>query len=143
MSHNPSLKVWLWILTTLCSDIRTRADQQWGSLPRSFRITGSLKDCNEGPWERDFLASTRLNYLHLHFLLRLLCLGSTTDPDAEFISLSREILSLVVEVIILRQELVCSTGTSFEWKVSLCDIWIYGHSASFQRLISRNQLTLK
>lgn len=82
-------------------------------------MVGSLKDYDRGAWERDFLASTRLNYLHVHFLLRLLCLGSSTDPDAAFVSLSREILALVVEVIVLRNELVCSTGTSFEWKVSI------------------------
>lgn len=81
-------------------------------------MEGSLKDYNIGPFQRDFLLSTRLNYLHVLFLLRLLCLGSAGDPDVDFVNLSQEILSLVVEGIVLRNHLVCSTGTSFEWKVS-------------------------
>ncbi|SPO06607.1 uncharacterized protein DNG_09297 [Cephalotrichum gorgonifer] len=98
--------------------IRQQAEDQWMALPRGFRMEGSLKDYpGGGLFERDFLVSTRLNYLHVLFLLRLLCLGSPADPDATFVSLAREILSLVVEVIVLRGQLVCSSGTSFEWKL--------------------------
>ncbi|KAJ8110966.1 hypothetical protein OPT61_g6327 [Boeremia exigua] len=77
-------------LATKVSDLRARADRHWGSLPNTFRIGGSLRDCGRGAWERDFL----------------------------FVSLSREILALVAEVIMLRHELICSTGTSFEWKLA-------------------------
>jgi hypothetical protein len=100
------------------SGLRERAEQQWASLPESFRMKGSLKNHDEGAWERDFLVSTRLGYLHVLFLLRLLCVRSPADPDPEFVRISQEILSLVVEVIVLRDQLVCSTGTSFEWRVS-------------------------
>lgn len=100
------------------SELQRRAELQWQALPDGFRMEGSLKHYDRGSWERDFLASTRLNHLHVQFLLRLLCLGSPIDPDPAFVSLSQEILSLVVEVIVLRDQLVCSTGTSFEWRVS-------------------------
>lgn len=100
------------------SDLQKRTDQQWEALPDNFRMEGSLKHYERGSWERDFLASTRFNYLHVQFLLRLLCLGPPADPDPAFVSLAQEILSLVVEVIVLRNQLVCSTGTSFEWRVS-------------------------
>ncbi|KAH7232163.1 uncharacterized protein BKA55DRAFT_580757 [Fusarium redolens] len=98
--------------------LRERAEQQWASLPESFRMKGSLKNHDEGAWERDFLVSTRLGYLHVLFLLRLLCVRSPANPDPEFVTISQEILSLVVEVIVLRDQLVCSTGTSFEWRLA-------------------------
>ncbi|KAJ3495938.1 hypothetical protein NLG97_g3030 [Lecanicillium saksenae] len=95
-----------------------RTELQWTALPSSFRMDGSLKNFSRGAWEWDFLASTRLGYLHVLFLLRLLCLGSPASPDAAFVAISKEILSLVVEVIVLRNQLVCSTGTSFEWRLA-------------------------
>ncbi|VUC35885.1 unnamed protein product [Clonostachys rosea] len=100
------------------SHLRRRTDEYWASLPGNFRLQESLGNHKEGPWERDFLASARLNYLHVHFLVHLLCQGSSTEPSIEFVNLSREILVLVTEVIVLRHELVCSTGTSFEWKLA-------------------------
>lgn len=99
-------------------DLQHRADRYWEALPSTFRMEGSLKDYQTGPWQRDFLVSTRLNYLHIHFLLHLLSMGSTTDPSAEFVELSCEILARVTEVITSRHQLACSSGTSFEWKVS-------------------------
>ncbi|KAF4449670.1 Fungal transcriptional regulatory protein, N-terminal [Fusarium austroafricanum] len=99
-------------------DLQQRAELQWAALPQSFRMEGSLKSYNRGAWERDFLVSTRLGYLHVLFLLRLLCLGSPASPETAFVTISQEILSLVVEVIVLRSQLVCSTGTSFEWRLA-------------------------
>lgn len=111
------LRYSLCMLTDLKSDLQRRADECWNALPNAFRMQQSLKDCQNGPWERDFLVSTRLNYLHVQFLLHLLRMGSKTEPSADFITLSCEILARVAEVIVLRHQLVSSSGTSFEWKV--------------------------
>lgn len=115
----PEGSSWLDADCKMKSDIWQRVDKQWAALPDSFRMEGSLSRYRRGAWEWDFLASTRLGYLHVLFLLRLLRLGSPANPDASFVSISKEILSLVVEVIVLRHQLVCSTGTSFEWRVRL------------------------
>ncbi|KIL85386.1 hypothetical protein FAVG1_11342 [Fusarium avenaceum] len=77
--------------------LRSRIDKQWDDLPAHFRLTTSLKDCQGAPFERDFLAGTRLDYLHVHFLLGLVSQG--------------------IEVIILRDQLV-NSGSCLIWKVA-------------------------
>jgi hypothetical protein len=63
------------------------------------------------------VVSLRLNHLHVLFLLNLLALNRLSEPDNQILDTSQEILSLVVEVILLRDQLV-NSGTSFAWKVS-------------------------
>ncbi|KAM5349440.1 hypothetical protein ACJ41O_005945 [Fusarium nematophilum] len=91
-------------------NLQQRTEKQWAALPGTFRMEGSLKNYERGAWERDFLVSTRLGYLHVLFLLRLLCMGSPADPDGAFVGLSQEILSLVVEIIVLRNQLLAHYG---------------------------------
>ncbi|KAF0326719.1 fusarisetin A cluster transcription factor fsa6 [Colletotrichum asianum] len=66
--------------------------------------------------ERDFLISARLNYLHILFLTQLVCLKSPLEPGKTIVELAQEILSLVVEAVVLRDQAV-SSGTSTVWKV--------------------------
>lgn len=68
------------------------------------------------PFERDFLASVRLNYLHVLFLLRLVFMNSFAEPDAAIVELSEAILELVVDVVLVRDRLA-NSGTNLSWKV--------------------------
>ena len=69
------------------------------------------------------LASMRLDQLHVLFLLQLSFLDTLTEPDPPILDISDQMLALVVETILLRDQLVIS-GTSQVWKVcSLKRIW--------------------
>lgn len=68
------------------------------------------------PFERDFLASTRLNYLHVRFLLGLVSLPRLTEPDTQLVDIAREMLALVVGTVLQRDRLV-NSGTGLIWKV--------------------------
>ena len=87
------------------------------SLPPNFRLTGSLKHFKGSPFERDFLLSVRLKYLHVRFMLRLVCLESLADPEAEVLHIAEQMLALVVEAILFREYLV-NSGSSTIWKAS-------------------------
>lgn len=64
------------------------------------------------------MVNMKLNYLHVQFLLRLALLRPmTTDPDPELLSISMDMLSLVVEAIMLKDQII-NSGTSLVWKVS-------------------------
>lgn len=89
---------------------------QWQALPAHFRLSGSLRQCTQTPFERDFLVSTRLNHLHVQFLLRLALLSHLTEPDTSIVEVSQQILALVVEVILFRDNLA-NSGTGLIWKV--------------------------
>lgn len=90
------------------------------SLPLAFQREGSPRGSSRNPFEQDFLISTRLNHLHVLFLLHLLYLSCPTDPNPKFVEISEEMLSLVVEAMILRGQVI-NSGTSLVWKVSnLC-----------------------
>ncbi|KAM0424941.1 hypothetical protein ACHAPT_009742 [Fusarium lateritium] len=93
------------------------ADSQWNALPAHFRLSTSLKLHSESPFERDFVASTRLNYLHITFLLRRLALDRLSDSGAPLIEVAIEMLKLAVEVVVLRDEL-SNSGTRFTWKIA-------------------------
>ncbi|KAF2719402.1 hypothetical protein K431DRAFT_321704 [Polychaeton citri CBS 116435] len=95
--------------------IEADAEAQWSSLPSRFRVEGPLKDYDCRPNERDFLVSVRLNYLHVFFLLRLALSQRTTSPDANLVSLSSAMLSLVAEAILYQSQLA-NSGTSLIWK---------------------------
>jgi hypothetical protein len=77
-----------------------------------------LKHCPHTSFERDFLAGVRLQHLHVLFLLRLLLLQSLTEPDMATIETAGQMLSLVVEIILLRDQLT-NSGTGLIWKVSI------------------------
>lgn len=64
------------------------------------------------------MANMKLNYLHVHFLLRLACAcPMTTARDPGLFRVSTEMLGLVVETIMLKDQII-NSGTSLVWKVS-------------------------
>ncbi|KAJ4865317.1 fungal specific transcription factor domain-containing protein [Trichoderma breve] len=99
------------------SELRLKIDQQWQDLPPHYRLTTSLKDCPLGPFARDFLAGARLEYLHTHFLLGFLSQRKVAEPDEALLRTSSEMLSIVVETIILRDRMA-NSGTCLIWKVA-------------------------
>ncbi|CAH0005360.1 unnamed protein product [Clonostachys byssicola] len=101
----------------ITNEIRLRIEKQWLELPEHYRLTTSLKDCRRAAFERDFLVGTRLDYLHTHFLLSLSSQVKISEPSETMLEVAGEILSLIVETIILRDCLV-NAGTSLIWKVS-------------------------
>lgn len=105
------------VLTHFASALQIVADTQWAALPVSFRSWDTAKHRTESPFERDFMISVRLNHLHICFLLRRLLLTRVTEPDIPTLEVAQEMLRLVVEAILLRDELV-NSGTTLGWKVS-------------------------
>ncbi|KAM0255610.1 hypothetical protein ACHAQJ_005615 [Trichoderma viride] len=103
--------------TGIVNDLRLRIDQQWQDLPPHYRLTTSLKDCPLGPFARDFLAGARLEYLHTHFLLGFLSQRKIAEPDEALLKIASEMLSIVVETIILRDRMA-NSGTCLIWKVA-------------------------
>lgn len=98
------------------SAIQQKAEEQWLALPANLRLGGSLKHCTRTPFDRDFLAHARLQHLHVLFLLRLLLLNTMTEPDIPIIETAGQMLALVVECILLRDQLT-NSGTGLIWKV--------------------------
>jgi hypothetical protein len=96
--------------------IQEKAEAYWEALPPHFRLEGSLKQCTQNPFEKDFVAAVRLNHLHVLFLLRLLLLNTPAEPDMSITEVAQQMLSLVVEIILLRDQLV-NSGTALVWKV--------------------------
>lgn len=96
--------------------IRLDLENLWSDLPMQFKLTSNLSASAESPFERDFLANQRLEYLHVHFLLGLALLQSTVDPDDTLLETAREVLSLVTEVVLLKTRLV-NSGSHMLWKV--------------------------
>ncbi|KAJ5748421.1 uncharacterized protein N7511_010117 [Penicillium nucicola] len=99
------------------SMIQAQATTQWQSLPPHFRLEASLKQCTQSPFQRDFIASVRLHHLHVLFLHSLLLLKSPTEPSASIINTASQMLTLVVEIILLRDQLT-NSGTGLIWKVA-------------------------
>ncbi|KAF1979251.1 hypothetical protein BU23DRAFT_576901 [Bimuria novae-zelandiae CBS 107.79] len=97
--------------------IRDEANLQWSSLPPHFRLETCLKDCHRTPKERDFLVSTLLNHMHVHFLLHLQLQVRVNEPGPELVSTSARMLSLVIESVLLKDTLAYS-GTTLDWKVA-------------------------
>ncbi|KAJ6025673.1 hypothetical protein N7444_013352, partial [Penicillium canescens] len=99
------------------SSILKKAETEWENLPSHFRLKSSLKECSRYAFERDFLAGLRLDYLHTLFLLRLLFHDTLARPDPAILDVSDQMLALVVEVILLRDQLV-NSGTGLIWKIA-------------------------
>ncbi|CAG9954335.1 unnamed protein product [Clonostachys rosea f. rosea IK726] len=102
---------------TRLSRIKEREAAHWEALPASFRYEGSLKDYPQSPFERDFVASIRLNHLHILFLVRLLHLDRLAEPDEPIVEIAKEMTNLIVEVILFREQLA-NSGTSLIWKIT-------------------------
>lgn len=100
------------------SALQTIADTQWDALPAHFRLEGDLKKSNNSPFERDFLISIRLNYLHISFLIRRLLLRRLAEPDVSILEVAQQMLHLVVDAVLLRDELA-NSGTALDWKVCI------------------------
>lgn len=101
----------------MSSQIEAQLESQWQSLPTHFHLRTSLKECDGTPFECDFLVSTRLNYLHVKFLLHLTALKNPADPNNAVIDVSEQMLALVVEAILFR-DCLANSGTGLVWKVS-------------------------
>jgi hypothetical protein len=97
--------------------IRYDLEQLWLELPPHFRLTTTLAAAKGSPFVRDFLANQRLEYLHTHFLLGLTYLQKHPEPNEILLGVAGEMLSLIVEIILLRSKLV-NSGTGWLWKVS-------------------------
>lgn len=63
------------------------------------------------------MVSARLNHLHVLFLLRLALVSSMQDPDARLITISANMLRLVIQAVVLKDDLA-NSGTSIVWRVS-------------------------
>ena len=98
------------------SFIRDDANIQWSSLPSQFQLETSLKDCARSPKERDFLVSTLLNHLHVHFLVHLQLQVRVNEPGSELVSIAARMFTLVIESVLLKDSLAYS-GTTLDWKV--------------------------
>jgi hypothetical protein len=98
--------------------IRFDLETLWTGLPTHFRLTTSLAACKESPFVKDFLANQRLEYLHTHFLLGLTHLQKHPEPSERLLEVSGEMLSLVVEIMLLRNKLV-NSSTNWLWKVRI------------------------
>ncbi|KAL2272105.1 hypothetical protein FJTKL_08322 [Diaporthe vaccinii] len=99
------------------SELQKVAEQQWSALPEHFRIVDGKSDRMRTPFDRDFLISLRLNHLHVKFLLRRLLLDRLPQPDGPLIEIAQQILALVVEAILTRDE-PANSGTTLSWKVA-------------------------
>ncbi|KAH7155805.1 hypothetical protein B0J13DRAFT_593801 [Dactylonectria estremocensis] len=99
------------------SAIRAAVEYEWRELPAHFKLTTSLRNCTSDPFTKDFLVGTRLDYLHTLFLLHLASLKQISEPDEALLTMAGEMLSHIVEIIILRDRLV-NSGTSLIWKVA-------------------------
>lgn len=91
-----------------------RVSNVWTRLPPHFRIEHSLHPhIQRTPFELDLLLNNRLQYLQVLFLLH----GAESHGGESLLEISEEMLSLVVDAIVLRDRLV-NSGVSLIWKVS-------------------------
>ena len=63
------------------------------------------------------MVSARLNYLHVQFLLRLTFVNSIQKPDRQLITISSNMLNVVVQGMLFKDHLA-NSGTSHLWRVS-------------------------
>ncbi|KAE8148251.1 hypothetical protein BDV25DRAFT_141966 [Aspergillus avenaceus] len=93
------------------------AQAQWNAVPANYRLQSSLKACDRRPVERDFMVNMKLNYLHIHFLLRRALLRPmSTAPAPDLFRVSKDMLGLVIETTMLKDQII-NSGTSLVWKV--------------------------
>lgn len=85
-------------------------------LPHKYQYDGDLRLIHCNPVERDFVASARLNYLHVLFLLRLQLVRNIPEQDDELLNISAEVLHIVAQAAVMKDRLSFS-GTGLIWKV--------------------------
>ncbi|KAF3025874.1 hypothetical protein E8E14_014817 [Neopestalotiopsis sp. 37M] len=98
------------------SALRALANAQWEALPPQFRIV-DVRDNVEDPIHRDFLISVRLNHLHILFLLCQVPNPRLNEPNDILVEIACQMLQLVVEAILIRDELA-NSGTTLAWKIA-------------------------
>ena len=86
-------------------------------MPRDLRLESDLGEHRNSPTTRDFIASSRLNFLHVHFLLKFVETNGTQEADFSLCTTAFEMLGLVMDVITQRDSLA-NSGTGLMWKVS-------------------------
>ncbi|KAI2904343.1 hypothetical protein CBS63078_892 [Aspergillus niger] len=99
------------------ADIKAQAEKNYSSLPRQFQFRNNLRDSTLSTFERDFIGSVQLNHLHTLFLLNLLLLSAPTEPDPTLVDIADQILSVTVDMVLLRDQLT-NSGTCLLWKVA-------------------------
>ncbi|KAL4812584.1 hypothetical protein BDW67DRAFT_193577 [Aspergillus spinulosporus] len=99
------------------AEIRATAEKQFDLLPTHLKLECSLRKCTNDSFKRDFLAAVRLNHLHVMFMLSLLQLHTPAEPDTPTVEIAEEIISLIVDLILLRDQIV-NSGTSLVWKIT-------------------------
>ncbi|KAK1493545.1 hypothetical protein CABS01_11714 [Colletotrichum abscissum] len=97
-------------------ELEKSTEEQWRALPDRFRFDQRPPN-NATPFERDFLFSVHLNHLHVNLLLRRLTLKRQSEPDGAVIEIALKMLSLVVDIVLTRDELA-NSGTNLSWKVA-------------------------
>ncbi|KAJ4402705.1 hypothetical protein N0V91_007080 [Didymella pomorum] len=97
--------------------IRHATELAWAAIPNTLRLDKPLSSYNQRHVEIDFLVSTKLNFAHVKFLLELTITPRVPNPGVELLRISADMLSLVVEAIVLKQRLA-NSGTSLVWKVA-------------------------
>ncbi|KAF2020495.1 hypothetical protein BU24DRAFT_445707 [Aaosphaeria arxii CBS 175.79] len=97
--------------------IRNAVATQWSEIPAKLRLDKPLCEYDRPHVEIDFLASAKLNFAHVRFLLELTITPRVSSPSSELLRTSADMLSLVVEAIVLKERLA-NSGTSLVWKVA-------------------------
>lgn len=96
--------------------LELRVEDMWQGLPKAFRLESTLKEYNGTHFERDFVALTRLDYLQILFLLQLMLARRHSESNIRLRSISQDILSLTVEMVVLRNRII-NSGCGLIWKV--------------------------
>lgn len=99
-----------------CSTIKEDAQAQWLLLPEAYRYKGDLKSHHHKSIERDFIASARLNHLHVFFMLHLVFAREAIEHYVELLTVCTDILNLVVRIAVIKARLT-NSGTGLIWKV--------------------------
>ncbi|KAH6989862.1 fungal-specific transcription factor domain-containing protein [Ilyonectria destructans] len=126
-------------------ELGQKVEEQWYELPDHFRLATGLRDCHSDPFARDFLAGTRLDYLHTLLLMNLAIEPNISKVTQSALFIAAEMLSLIVEVIVLRDHLI-SSGTSLIWKVAQYGLPAAGVASmalsSYHQVFQANSISL-
>lgn len=104
-------------LSNFSSVIQAKAESRWLAFPQRFRLEGTIRNYDRQPIELDLMVSARLNHLHVLFMLRMALVRRISEPDAQLVGISADMLGVVVEAVMIKDRLIDS-GTSLIWKES-------------------------
>ncbi|KAH7015634.1 putative Zn(II)2Cys6 transcription factor [Ilyonectria destructans] len=113
------------------SVIQAKAESRWLAFPQRFRLEGTIRNYDRQPIELDLMVSARLNHLHVLFMLRMALVRRISEPDAQLVGISADMLGVVVEAVMIKDRLIDS-GTSLIWKETsgvICLSLLYGPQA--------------